>query len=320
VHALFNDTMLSRKYRKGNYALTAVVMAYLKRIRQMVNRQHFDLVWIEKEALPWLPISVERTLLVGVPYILDYDDALFHNYDLHSSFFVRRFLGHRIDELIRKAHLVMCGNDYLAKRARDAGAAWVEILPTAIDLERYPSRRPVVNRSEEVKKIVWIGTPSTGQYLKLIYRPLRMLNERYRFKLRVIGARLELSGLDVEYVDWSEATEVSSIQACDIGVMPLEDLPWERGKCGYKLIQYMACNLPVVASPVGINKMIVKDNINGFLVQTDKEWFSALETLLNDDDLRWRMGALGRETVEDEFCVQKTAPRLIKYLTGTGER
>lgn len=317
VQPLFNDDLLSRKYKTGKYALTKVMRAYSNRIGLLMKRRCFDLVWIEKEALPWLPDWIERLLLHGVPYVLDYDDALFHNYDLHRSIWVRRFFGKRIDVLMAGARLVVCGNEYLAKRARDAGAPWEEVLPTVIDLDRY-SHKTMAEFKGEAQRIVWIGSPSSAPYLKLIHKPLMALGKRCIFKLRLIGAQLELPGVDVEYVDWSEANEVSSIQNCQVGVMPLLDSPWERGKCGYKLIQYMACGLPVVASPVGVNSQIVSVGINGFLANADEEWTEALETLLRDAALRQRMGHAGRQRVEDQYCIQKSAPRLIQWLKSVG--
>lgn len=317
--ALFDDAMLSEKYEMGSYRLIALIRVCLKRILLMIKRQHFDLVWIEKEALPWLPAWFESWLLKNVPYVLDYDDALFHNYDLHQSAWVRCMLGQRIDILMAGARLVICGNDYLSTRARDAGAAWVEYLPTVIDLEKYVPQ-PKLDLVELEPRIVWIGQPSTVKYLKLIHNPLIALSNRYAFKLRLIGARMELSGVSVEYVDWCEETEVASIQCCQIGVMPLLDSPWERGKCGYKLIQYMACGLPVVASPVGVNSVIVQENKNGFLANTEEKWFEILEKLLRDELLRQQMGLAGRQRVAAEYCIQKKAPRLAYLLKTAGDK
>lgn len=317
IQPLFNDTLLSNKYETGHYKLTEVMGAYSDRIKQMMNRHLFDLVLIEKEALPWLPACVERALLGGVPYVLDYDDALFHHYDLHRSLWVKLLFGHRLDVLIAGARLVISGNDYLAGWARNAGATRVELLPTVVDLDHYP-QLPLVDLGG-VPRIVWIGSPSTSKYLKLIHKPLLALGERCTFKLQVIGARVDLPGVAVDYVDWSEATEASSIKACQIGVMPLPDTPWERGKCGYKLIQYMACGLPVVASPVGVNSLIVREKVNGFLAGTDEEWVEAMEVLLRDAPLRQRMGCAGRKRVEDEYCVQQSAPRLIQLLKFAGK-
>jgi len=314
VHPLFNDGMLSRKYQKNQYNATAVLVAYFRRIAILRKWKQFDLVWIEKEALPWLPFWLEKALLRHLPYILDYDDAVFHNYDMHSSYWMRRFMGNRLDRLMAGARLVICGNRYLAKRARNAGVPWVEVIPTVIDLNRYT---PNAKKSSEdiVPRIVWIGSPSTVHYVKLLHKPLQILREHCKFKLRIIGAKLDLPGVDVEYADWSESSEVSTIQGCQVGVMPLTDTPWEQGKCGYKLIQYMACSLPVVASPVGVNTDIVRPEINGYLAGSDEEWVAALQTLIRNTRLRDKMGSAGRKIVEDQYCVQKIAPRLSQLLS-----
>ncbi|MHA7681459.1 glycosyltransferase family 4 protein [Cupriavidus sp. PET2-C1] len=319
TQAFLDDDSLMARYRGGRYQRSHLIQSYWARIKQLVRRQSFDLLWIEKEALPWFPASLERALLRGVPYVLDYDDALFHNYDLHRSSLVRCMLGRRIDRLMAGASLVVAGNEYLAQRARDAGAPWVEIVPTVVDLERYD----LTARSYEegqVPRIVWIGSPSTARYLSTLEAPLQELARSFAFKLRVIGADVDLPGVDVECVPWTEATEVASIAQCDIGIMPLVDSPWEHGKCGYKLIQYMACGLPVVASPIGVNTQIVRDGENGFLADGAQAWVARLSQLLEDLAMRTAMGREGRRRVEAEYCVQQVAPRLAKLLQKVGAR
>lgn len=319
VKPLFCDELLHAKYQTGGYQLGPVLHAYVTRVRQLMQRCEFDLIWIEKEALPWLPAWFERVLLRGVPYVLDYDDALFHNYDLHRSAWVRGLLGRRIDRLMAGARLVVGGNAYLAQRARDAGAPWVEVVPTVIDLARYVAK-PQVSGQLAVPRIVWIGSPSTVQYLAAREAPLAALARRIPFKLRVIGGTLDMSGVDVECVRWTEDSEVESIAQCDVGIMPLADSPWERGKCGYKLIQYMACGLAVVASPIGVNTQIVQDGINGFLAEGADEWVAKLGQLLGDAPLRETMGQAGRRRVEEEYCVQQVAPRLAGLLLNAGSK
>jgi glycosyltransferase involved in cell wall biosynthesis len=279
----------------------------------MLRSRQFDLVWIEKEALPWMPAWLERLLLAGVPYVLDFDDAVFHNYDLNNSTLVRGLLGRRIDRVMAGASMATCGNNYLAQRARDAGTGAVELLPTVIDLERYLPV-PRATDAAESARIVWIGSPSTVQYLARLAAPLVELAQRFRFTLRVIGATFELPGVDVECVAWTESSEVALIAECDIGVMPLKDSPWERGKCGYKLIQYMACGLPVAASPVGVNVDIVRDGINGFLAEGDEAWVAKLEQLLGDAALRQQMGRAGRQIVEQHYSVQAVAGQMANHL------
>jgi glycosyltransferase involved in cell wall biosynthesis len=125
---------------------------------------------------------------------------------------------------------------------------------------------------------------------------------------------LDLPGVPIEIVNWSEASETAQLHGFDIGIMPLTDDPWARGKCGFKLIQYMACGLPVVASPVGVNCQIVEHGGNGYLAGTEAEWVSALTTLLDDAALRERLGRAGRLKVEQRYCLQKTGPELAALL------
>lgn len=313
VQPFFSDEMLQEKYKKGNYSLIGLLHAYVQRIKILVLKKKFDLIWIEKESLPWIPAQIEKALLSGVPYVQDFDDAWFHNYDLHRSNGVRKILGRRLDQLMAGSRLVVGGNNYLVDRAVAAGAAWTEKVPTVIDLERYPAV-PKNNVAGVLPKIVWIGSPSTVRYLRELAVPLAALAKKVPFKLRVIGAHLALDGVEVECLPWSEDSEVAAVAACDIGVMPLIDSPWERGKCGYKLIQYMACQLPVVASPVGVNKDIVEEGRNGFLAERPKDWTDALSQLLTQPELRLRMGKEGRHRVETTYCLQVTGPILANLL------
>lgn len=322
VQPLLGDAPLQARYRTGRYGTVPLLTAYLKRCHALLGRHQFDVVWIEKEALPWAPLWLERGLLRGVPYVLDFDDAVFHNYDKHRSLLVRRVYGRRLDRLMARAALVVDGNSYLAQRARDAGAPRVELLPTVIDLDRYPEP---AHASESVTvggtlRIVWIGSPTTVHYLQLLREPLQALARTHAFVLRVVGGgKVDLPGVNVEEVPWSEATEVASIGACDVGVMPLLDSPWERGKCGYKLIQYMACGLPVVASDVGANSEIVQHDVSGLVVRSSSDWEVALQRLLSDAALRARMGQAGRRRVEQRYCVQHTAPLLANWLRQAAE-
>lgn len=170
-----------------------------------------------------------------------------------------------------------------------------------INLNRYNPKPASTLATVEPLRIVWIGFLHTMKYLALLRDPLIRLSDKVKFKFRVIaGSSFYIPGVDTEFVLWSEETEAASIQACDIGVMPLIDSGWERGKCGYKLIQYMACGLPVVASAVGANCEIVCDGENGFLVGSENEWADALSKLLSDVTLCQQMGKEGRKQVESK--------------------
>lgn len=315
VQTLFDDATLAARYQRGRYGVGALFGRFAQRVAALRRRNQYDLLWIEKEALPWWPLGAETAMLSGVPYVLDYDDAVFHNYDGHRLAVVRWLLGRRLDGLMARAALVVGGNDYLAQRARNAGARWVEVLPTVIDLTRYPWPHPGSAAGKTpAPVVVWIGSPSTLRYLQLVQEPLRQLAERLSFVLRVIGGEVALPGVQVQCLPWTESTEVAQIASADVGLMPLLDSPWERGKCGYKLIQYMACGLPVVASPVGVNTRIVQPGVNGYLTEGVQDWVDALERLLTDATLRARMGSAGRRQVERDYCLQATGPRLVGWL------
>ncbi|MDQ3002707.1 MAG: glycosyltransferase family 4 protein [Fibrobacterota bacterium] len=311
---LIDDNQLRVRYEKGSYALPSLLRSYLRRVAVLAKRNRFDVIWVEKEALPWLPLWFEKLFLRGVNLVVDYDDAIFHKYDLHSNAVVRKLLGTRIDGMMAAANAVTVGNGYLAQRSHASGARHTEVIPTVIDLERYSGKLDTSAESARLR-IVWIGSPSTTRYLGILRDPLASLAREFNFTLRVIGDRcIDLPGVDVETVAWREDTEVHSMSECHIGVMPLSDTPWERGKCGYKLIQYMACGLPVVASPVGANMEIVRPGENGFLADGTEQWVDCLGRLLRNASLRRKMGDAGRRRVEDEFCSQRVASKILAVL------
>ena len=318
VSPLLDDDYLHGLY-SGRTPLAPVLRGYGRRWRALREVRDFDVVWVEKEAWPWLPLWLERWLLNGpARLVLDYDDAVFHRYDRHRNPLVRRVLGHKLDRLMQRADLVTAGNDYLAGRARSAGCRNVQWLPTVIDLERYPAATarepggPVV--------VGWIGSPSTAGYLQAAGYALAPLQAAGLIQCVAIGARPEqVQGTPFQSRPWQEHTEVAQLQGFDIGIMPLPDAPWERGKCGYKLIQYMACGLPVVASPVGVNTTIVRPDENGWLADTPEQWAAAIRRLAEDSVLRRRMGAAGRRQVEDTYSLQAQAGRLIGMLGGVVE-
>ena len=312
--ALLPDAYLDDLYA-GGFRLRSTAGAYANRVARLTRGIHANALWLEKEALPWLPWPLERVLLPGkIPLVVDFDDAVFHRYDLHRSPVVRGLLGRKLDRLMASATLVTAGNAYLADRARTAGARRVEIVPTVVDLDTYVER-PAPS-AEAAPVIGWIGTPSTWkEYMRPILPLLTRTAAAAGARISVVGAGPDAEGLPaVEAHPWTEETEVAAIGKMDIGIMPLTDTPWARGKCGYKLIQYMACGLPVVASPVGVNREIVEHGVNGFLVSTDAEWEEAIAALLADPELRMRMGRAGRRRVEERYSLQVWAPKVAEIL------
>lgn len=315
VAPFFDDAYLTDLY-SGRRNLGRTAGYYTQRINKMRAAGGVDLIWIEQEALPWVPWAFERAMLPrSVPYVVDYDDSVFHRYDLHSNPVIRFVLGAKIDRVMAGAACVMVGNDYLARRAFDSGAQRVEYVPTVVDMERYATRTH--DRGEGAVRIGWIGTPKTWKgSAEPVFDILDPVLSQKRARFCAVGARLSGSRIgNLDVVEWSEDTEVAEIQAFDIGIMPLHDDPWTRGKCGYKLIQYMACGVPVVASPIGVNRTIVQHGINGFLAETPQEWRDAITTLIEQPELRRRMGAEGRKLVQAHYSLQSWCPRLFDILS-----
>lgn len=312
VAPFFGDDYVAGLYG-GNISRAGVLRAYFSRIMIMLQASRFDLIWVEKEMLPWMPSWLELGFFPsGIPIVVDYDDALFHRYDQHRLPIVRSLLGRKIDTVMRRADLVLVGNDYLAEYAGLAEARRVEWLPTVVDVSRYAVSSEA---SKERMTIGWIGSPSTAQYLKLITSVLSKIVATRDVRVVAVGPNAaQLEGVPVEVRAWTEEDEVKEIKQFDIGIMPLSNEPFARGKCGYKLIQYMACGLPVVASPVGVNTSIVRDGIEGFWATSGAEWGRLLGLLLDDKALRQRMGAAGRIRVETEYSLQVAAPRLEQLL------
>jgi len=326
ISPLFDQAYLEYKYRSGRTAIHDIVRALVRRLMVLLSVKRYDILVIEKELFPYCPAWIEALLdRIGCRYVVDYDDALFHQYDMHRKRAIRSLYRSKISSVMRHASMVVAGNRYLAEYALKAGARKIELLPTVVDLSRY-SPNSLVRSREHVFTVGWIGSPSTSRYLAVIASALREVCSGGVGRLLLIGSGpVNLPGVDVECVPWSEASEVELICRCDVGVMPLLDSPWERGKCGLKLIQYMACGLPVVASPVGVNRSLVDHGVDGFLAADDVEWKNALRRLKGDENLRSSMGKAGHAKVAKNYSLQVAAPVLASLLVdvlerGTGEK
>lgn len=305
VHqALLPDQYLGELYRTGDRNFVTLAQAYARRRAALADLRGFDAVWVEKEIYPYLPSSAERALRKrGIPFIVDYDDATFHTYDLHRNPLVRQLLGHKIDKVMRIANCVVAGNRYLADRAAKAGAANIRMVPTVLDPGRYSTQRQP--REPGTVTVGWIGSPSTTQYVKSILPAIAEAarqDARIRFTM-VGGGTLKEPPMPVRFESWSEASEADSLTGFDIGIMPLFDTPWEQGKCGYKLIQYMAAGMPVVASPIGANLDIVDEGINGLFASSPSEWSNAILRLAESAELRQSYGHAGRQKVEEKYSI-----------------
>lgn len=316
---LLDDAYLEALYTRGRRPLGSLLTAYARRVwqlrhvRKMTGAGAFQLAWVEKELLPWLPFAWERQLLGNeIPVVADYDDAIFHQYDQSPRSWVRLILGDKIDQIMAQAGVVTAGNEYLAGRARDAGARQVEVLPSVVPMEHYPE--PV--QMPQVPFVLgWIGTPITARYLRDIAPVLAEVAESHRVSLRTVGSGpLDLPGVPVDVRPWTLEGEGDEVARFHAGIMPLRDGPWERGKCGYKLVQYMAAGRPVIASSVGAARDIVVEGETGFLVRGPGEWARAIRWLVEHPDEARVMGLKARERARKLYSVEAVAPHLLRIF------
>jgi glycosyltransferase involved in cell wall biosynthesis len=308
---LLSDAYLRRLYANRPLHRIEIVRGYLRRFLALLRCDPSDVVWVEKEALPWMPAAIERLLIGRRFLIVDFDDGWHLKYNAPDARWHARLVARKLDVLARTADLVLVANRELLSWAHASGARNVVHIPTVVDVDRYP----VVDEPDGPFTIGWIGTPANLRYLQTIVRPLRQLSAEGA-RLLVIGAPsgFALPGVELEAVPWSEATEAEQLGRCHVGIMPLDDTPWDRFKSGYKLIQYMAAGRATVASPVGANLEIVAHGRTGFLAQTDDEWATALARLRDDAELRGRFGAEGRHRCAGYYSLSSVLERLLEAL------
>jgi len=287
---------------------------YLLRMLERRSRlREFDLLVIAKFKLE----TGERTLVrrAARRIVYDFDDAIYYGKPDRPGAAPDR--SHRRVRKFRAtcaiADLVTAGNETLAGEAR-VTARRVETLPTGIDLAPYPPP----GRGGDGTRIAWIGLPGNLPYLEIVAEPLARLASRHpSLRLVVVSERPpERFPVPVEFVRWSAKDEAPTLSACDVGIMPLEDDEWTRGKGGFKLLQYMAAGLPAVASAVGVNREIVVEGETGYLARSGEEWERSLERLLLDGDLRRRLGAAGRRRVEENYAMPIVSRRLVELYRG----
>lgn len=298
-------------------------IAYMKRVAALLTRRDYDLLWVHFELFPYLPGWAERLAgWRGKPVVYDYDDAIFHIYDSNRNAAVRRLLGRKLEPALSRAAAVVCGNRYIQNYAQRFCPNTI-VIPTVVDTDVYVPAEPGPARPA-APLVGWVGSPSTWLNVEPLIPAIVDALSPFGARFRAVGpgsAATARPGL--ELADWSEESEVGELQRLDIGIMPLLDRPFQNGKCGYKLIQYMACGVPVIASPVGVNSEIVTHGEHGFLASTPEEWADALRRLLSDADLRRRMGQAGRRRVEERYSLRVQQPRLLALfnsLLAEGDR
>jgi glycosyltransferase involved in cell wall biosynthesis len=290
-----------------------VTRALVRRLREARTVTGFDLVYVFREGALLGPAIAERMLATsGVPFVFDFDDAVWVRYVSPANSYLSYFrCAGKTATLCRLAQRVIVGNDHLYSYAARYNRN-VTVVPTTVDTAKY-QLAPTPTGSPPI--IGWTGSYSTEQYLGLIRPALQRLRRRRDFKIVVVGGRtFTAPGIAVEHRALNPASEVTDISDFTIGLMPLLDTSWERGKCGLKALQYMALGIPAVVSPVGVNAQIIRHGENGFLATTEDEWVEVLDQLLADPQLRQQTGLAGRRTVVKRFSAEIHAPRVAQIF------
>ena len=303
-------------YKPGQlgHKLKLVSQSLLRRFSLLSKIKDYDVVYVFREAALLGPPVFERLIHQrGVPIVFDFDDAIFVSYKSPSNGYLSylKFAG-KTKTICRISAHVMVGNPYLADYASRVNQN-VTIIPTTIDTGKY---KPLSGRQRSGPIVIgWTGSHSTVQHLDTLRGALQKLASRESFRLRVIGTpSYKLDGVNVESMMWHSETEIEDLSAVDIGVMPLPDDNWSKGKCGLKALQFMALGIPTICAPVGVNTDIIQDNENGFIAGSEDEWVEKLSLLAQNPELRKRLGDAGRQTVEQKYSAMAQAPRVYEVL------
>lgn len=303
IKPFFSNTYLRKLYQKKEKSRLLGALSLIKRL--------FDAYFIpakaviEYELLPQLPYRVEAFFLCNCRYVLNFDDNVWEKYIDNPK------MADKYDHLIHSAAGVIVANDYLLAKVAALNANVIKI-PTVVDLDAYGQcKLPKFERFT----VVWIGTPVTYQYLVDFAETFRAMAAKTDFELLVIGgdAARPIDGVPMRFAEWSSATEAELLSRSHVGVMPLTDDAFSRGKSAFKLIQYAAAGIPAIASNVGENNLVIADGETGFLAGDTAGWVTALERLAAGDELYLQMAAAARVR-SFEYSLQKYAPILIKFL------
>lgn len=312
ISPFFDESYIESLLAGNQPPIYSALKSFFKRVFKIIfiSSKNTKLVLIEYELIPYFPSIFESLLkLKGINFLTIYDDAVFHRYDKSDNFIIKLILGNKIKNVMKKSSAVIVGNKYLEKYAINATNSKVYLLPTVVDTNLYQAKKIF----SETIRIVWIGSPSTSKYLSRVDKILKNLSKDYSFEVIVIGANNFQFSDDItqSYVDYNDSNESSNLDEYDIGIMPLFDSDWEKGKCGFKLIQYMASGLPTIADNVGANSDITINGTTGFLCNSDSDWHNSLKLLMENKTLRMELGSNGVKRARKLYSLDSTKENLL---------
>lgn len=310
IHSLLDDAYVRSRFKDDALPLASVLSSAWLRFRLLMDKQRFDAAIVHCELFPLFPGWLERSFL-RIPYVYDFDDAFFLRYRTGRLRGLRPFLGNKFDTVIRGASAITAGNTFLRKYAAQLNPNSF-LLPSVVDTGVYS---PTNDRKRvQPFTVGWVGSPSTATFLDQMVAPLVALAVEGMVRFVVIGGKApSLPGVEVVELPWQADREIDLINRFDVGVMPLPRSEWAKGKCAFKLIQYMACGVPVVASRVGSNVDVVSSDC-GFLADNETEWIEALRAFRDHPQLRHQMGMAARERAVAEYSLERNLPAMAKII------
>lgn len=303
-------------YSPGNTLQKGIIFfkCFSKRLKDALNAGKYDIIFIQREAfMTGTTFFEEQFAKSKAKVIFDFDDSIWMQNvsDANKKFSFLKDAS-KTSRIIALSDMIFAGNQYLADYAKPFNSN-IRIVPTTIDTDEY--QRLALPEDDKIT-IGWSGSITTIQHFKFAVPALLKVKQKYgnAIKIKVIGdANYKNEALDVISMNWNKQDELKELSSFDIGIMPLPDDEWAKGKCGLKGLQYMALEIPTIMSPVGVNSEIIQSGVNGFLATTDDDYVNAISLLIEDKALRKKVGAEGRKTVVDKFSVKALQQKYLQY-------
>lgn len=320
IRPFVSESFYKILYKKGHILkkIFYVLISTLKRLRDLFSLYQYDLLLIHLETTPFPVLWIEYAArYLHIPIVFDFDDAIFLRREnaLHPIRDILRSHKKTPKMISLSSHVIVC-NSYLRDFAKShIKPDRISVIPTSLDIEKFK----IEKKKNSVPVIGWIGSRTTFPYLESLLDIFPLLSRHYSFILKIIGApkKIYLPNVQLIQKEWRLEEEIEDFHSIDIGLYPLFDSEWAKGKASFKAIQYMAARVPYVASNVGRNKEIIFDGVNGLLATHKKDWIDKITLLLNSLDLQKYISAEGKKTVETHFSIQKYAPIFIQILKQT---